>query len=236
MFSKMYNRIGVPGLLSVIALVFAMAGGAFAAGHSGGKVGQAGEFERAKTKGKRGPKGATGATGAQGPIGPQGSVGPAGSVGPIGPTGPTGSQGIQGLPGEDGEEGSPWTELGVLPPGKTETGAWAVRSTTDSAGAVSAISFTLPLPEALDENHVHIMAKEATPTSECPGTAAKPQAAPGHLCVYIGFLGLGDVEEIKAPSTSTPGADVSGAFVGVTASSNFAFASGNWAVTAPESP
>jgi hypothetical protein len=88
MFSTLRNRFGIPGVISVIALVFAMFGGAYAASNSsgGGKA-----TASAKTKkGARGPKGETG------PIGPQGLPGPTGPVGPKGDKGDPGEQGSTG--------------------------------------------------------------------------------------------------------------------------------------------
>ncbi len=85
------NRFGIPGVISVIALVFAMLGGAYAASNNGG--GKA----TASAKAKRGPKGPKGATGPAGPAGPQG---PAGANGKDGSNGSAGLQGSQGLPGK----------------------------------------------------------------------------------------------------------------------------------------
>jgi hypothetical protein len=85
------NRFGIPGVISVIALVFAMLGGAYAASqNSGGKA-------TASAKAKRGPKGPKGATGPAGPAGPQGA---AGANGKDGSNGSAGAQGSQGLPGK----------------------------------------------------------------------------------------------------------------------------------------
>jgi hypothetical protein len=86
------NRFGIPGVISVIALVFAMLGGAYAASNNGG--GKA----TASTKAKRGPKGPKGATG---PAGPQGPAGPAGAKGDAG------APGAAGAPGKDGAPGAP---------------------------------------------------------------------------------------------------------------------------------
>ncbi len=85
------NRFGIPGVISVIALVFAMLGGAYAASNNGG--GKATASAKAK-RGPRGPKGATGPAGAQGPAGANGKDGAAGK------DGSAGIQGSQGLPGK----------------------------------------------------------------------------------------------------------------------------------------
>ncbi|HXS33765.1 MAG TPA: hypothetical protein VN758_08340 [Solirubrobacterales bacterium] len=159
MFSTLRNRFGIPGVISVIALVFAMFGGAYAASNSsgGGKA--------TASKAKKGPRGPKGATGPAGPAGPQG---PAGANGKDGTNGTNGSPGALGAPGKsvavseietgdlgceerggaevkqegagsgieicngkDGEEGSPWTDGGTLPDAATETGVYSVPINTE---------------------------------------------------------------------------------------------------------
>ena len=146
MFSPLRNRFGIPGVISVIALVFAMFGGAYAATNSGGKA-------TASAKAKKGPRGPKGATG---PAGPQGPAGPAGPAGAKGDAGAAGSNGAPGAPGKsvtvseiEAEEegcdelggaevkqegassgvevcnGAPWTAGGTLPSGSTQTGAFS---------------------------------------------------------------------------------------------------------------
>jgi|SRR5689334_1594017 len=186
MFSTLRTRFGIPGVISVIALVFAMLGGAYAASNSSGG-GKATASAKAK-KGPRGPKGATG------PAGPQGPAGPAGPAGPKGDAGTAGSNGAPGAPGKDGEsvkgeaipvgnnacaskaggvkytlgaastpvcngkEGSPWTAGGTLPEGATETGTW--RFEHNGNNRYFSISFPIPLsPEAaavVSQNHFYI--------------------------------------------------------------------------------
>jgi hypothetical protein len=151
MFSPLRNHFGIPGVISVIALVFAMFGGAYAASNNGGKA-------TASAKAKRGPRGPKGAAGPAGPAGPQGPAGANGKDGAIGAAGEKGDPGTDGTNGKsaetasftgskgtcgsgqggievksasptafvcNGKEGSPWTAGGFLPHGKTETGTWA---------------------------------------------------------------------------------------------------------------
>jgi len=92
MFSTLRTRFGIPGVISVIALVFAMLGGAYAASNSGG-----GKNATASAKAKKGPRG---------PRGPQGPAGPAGPQGPAGPAGKDGANGLNGLDGEAGKNGT----------------------------------------------------------------------------------------------------------------------------------
>jgi Collagen triple helix repeat (20 copies) len=94
MLSPLRNRFGIPGLISVIALVFAMLGGAYAASDNAGS-GKATTSAKAK-KGPRGPRGKTG------PAGPAGPVGPAGAKGDTGAAGSNGKDGAPGVAGKDG--------------------------------------------------------------------------------------------------------------------------------------
>ena len=93
MFSPLRNRFGIPGVISVIALVFAMLGGAYAANDSGG--GRA----TASAKGKQGPRGKTGKTGPAGPAGPAGANGKDGANGSNGSNGQDGAAGAAGAAG-----------------------------------------------------------------------------------------------------------------------------------------
>ena len=99
--------------IAIVALVFAMTGGAFAVTGGGGGRGSggakgasaslgrgdgaptlAGESKaKPKPKGSRGPAGPAGKTGPAGPAGAQGSAGPAGPQGPAGTNGTDGTNG-----------------------------------------------------------------------------------------------------------------------------------------------
>src|SRR6188768_510215 len=144
MFSTLRTRFGIPGVISAMALVFAMFGGAYAASNSSG-----GGKATASAKAKKGPRGPKGAKGDMGPAGPQGPAGAAGAKGDAGSPGSPGANGksvalvneapdnceeggftyeVEGSGEENevcnGEEGSPWTDGGTLPSGSTETGVW----------------------------------------------------------------------------------------------------------------
>ncbi len=154
MFSTLRTRFGIPGVISVIALVFAMFGGAYAASNSsdGGKA-------TASAKAKKGPRGPKGPKGDTGPAGPQGPAGANGKDGANGSNGANGAAGVSvtseqftgtkegkcvgaggsrfvsasgitfacnGKEGEPGEDGDPWTVGNTLPPNATETGAWVL--------------------------------------------------------------------------------------------------------------
>jgi hypothetical protein len=97
------RHINPATLLALVALVFAMTGGAYALGGGNGKTGSHMSGQIAKQKGKakvlrgpRGPKGATGAAGPEGKQGPVGTPGPQGLTGPKGETGATGTEGKEG--------------------------------------------------------------------------------------------------------------------------------------------
>ena len=227
MFSPLRNRFGIPGVISVIALVFAMFGGAYAATNNGGK---ATASAKAK-KGPRGPKGPAGPTGPQGPAGPAGSAGPKGDTGATGATGPAGqSVTSTAIPvgnvkcaakeggteltsasgtanvcnGAKGKEGSPWTAGGTLPSGKTETGVWTLgpfEASATGAVIVAVASFPIPLSAPLTEGHAfYVTAEEvtqATAPPQCPGSAEAPTATSGNLCVY----------EIELKNFATPSSE-----------------------------
>ncbi len=94
MFSSLRTRFGIPGVISVIALVFAMFGGAYAASNSSG-----GGKATASAKAKQGPRGKTGKTGPAGPAGPAGAAGAKGDAGAPGANGANGKDGAGGAAG-----------------------------------------------------------------------------------------------------------------------------------------
>ncbi|HEY8808435.1 MAG TPA: hypothetical protein VIM28_00310 [Solirubrobacterales bacterium] len=199
MLSPLRNRFGIPGVISVIALVFAMFGGAYAATNSGGKA-------TASAKAKKGPRGPKGATG---PAGPQGPTGPAGPQGPKGDPGASGSNGksvtvteieeeeeacdelggaevkqegaAQGTEVCNGKEGSPWTAGGALPKKATETGvfgppqAYQVGEETYYSPIMTtgryqlSVNFSIPLATAPEFVLVSSASEEFGSAPGCPG-------------------------------------------------------------------
>ncbi len=214
MFSPLRNRFGIPGVISVIALVFAMLGGAYAASDNSGSGSKASASAK---KGPRGPKGPKGATGPAGPAGPAGAQGSAGANGKDGANGTNGKDGTSatattfagakgsctegGLEvksaspaalvcnGKKGEAGPAGPLLSVTPKGRTWTGSWAV--VLDSNGSAAA-GAAFPFPLANGPTFIFIK-EEGEEEAKCPGTAAEPEAAEGFLCVYLQFAtgGLG---------------------------------------------
>jgi hypothetical protein len=219
MLSLLRNRFGVPGVIAVIALVFAMLGGAYAATQSsrtGGLTAKQKKEVKAIAKSFQGT----------GPAGPAGPTGPAGPAGPQGAAGTAGAKGDQGEPGADGETG--FTE--TLPEGETETGAWGTIIPA-SGGALEGLPFNIPLEASLASTNVHI-----APDANCPGTVAEPEAAAGHLCVYTGTVtGTGGPVAIipgEGGFGLVTGADRSGASLFLEGAAN-TIIRGTWAVTAP---
>jgi hypothetical protein len=162
--SRIHQKLGTAGfIISIVALVAALGGGAYAA--SGGLNGkQKKEVEKIAKKyaGKPGATGSAGAAGAAGKNGTDGTNGTNGNDGANGDNGAAGesvtitesANGIEGhctgsgqsgkggskfqVGGEagyacNGKEGSPWTELGVLPAEQTETGTWVLSEVTVAA-------------------------------------------------------------------------------------------------------
>lgn len=133
--SILRSRFGIPGAIAVIALVFAMFGGAYAASDGGDGNATASAKKKNPKKGGGGAAaakrfsmqfskrfsrrfsqqfaipGAPGLPGPQGPEGPEGSEGDrgdkgnAGAKGATGPAGPQGPQGAQGPQGVQGPQG-----------------------------------------------------------------------------------------------------------------------------------
>ncbi len=217
---------GTAGLIvAIVALVFAMLGGAYAA--------TAGSSHKKKTKvvkGPRGPRGPRGLTGPEGPPGPAGADGKNGSAGAPGKNGtsvtseaePKGANCAEGgtkIIGAattyacNGKEGSPWTAGGTLPHGQAEHGTWAVSGLFEEEQTYYLpISFPIPLSAPLEETALHFVdpptiaeigeGKAPKGPAECEeGTYKNPKAAPGNLCVYQEFngtlLGRGGINPVS---------------------------------------
>lgn len=208
MRSKFDRRFGVPGLLAVLALLFAMNGGAQATKNM--LTSAVSSKSSKSTQVKRGPRGLRGLQGPQGPPGP-------GVPGPPGPEGPKGA------------EGSPWTAGGTLPSGKSMSGTWIAAVLADEVepgvgegGAAISFGIRLVLPPEVFVVAQGEGGKEHA--AECPGSVALPRAAKGNLCLYTAEDQGLELEE------SFP--FVSGALLTFKGPPNQA-AAGTWAVTAP---
>lgn len=221
MLSFLRNRFGIPGVLSVIALVFAMLGGAYAANNAANGGGKATASAKAK-RGPKGPKGPKGDTGSQGPQGLQG------------PKGDTGSQGPPGPPGTPGETGF----ATVLPPGESIIGSWtteAINGPETNSLQFDAISFPFPLSSELPIANVEFIGLgEETGEGNCPGSIGEPEAAPGHLCIYTSNKEVGTESSVNFGGFEVPKPGTGGVILKF-AVSGLASMNGTWVLTAPTS-
>ena len=135
--------------------------------------------------------------------------------------GPAGPVGAQGPAGKDGAQGPPGPYSAVLPSGKTLKGSFYLTSAITSYG----FAFSLPSAPA-----VHVRAFGSGASTECPGSAADPQAAPANLCLYqannsaAGACVFATDDPLSSCTSATR--------YGFAGSSN-GQVQGQWAVTAP---
>jgi Collagen triple helix repeat (20 copies) len=157
MFHRVSKHLTPATFIALLALVFAITGGAFAASSNGGGSGgshatltasAAKKKSKAPARGPAGPKGATGATGAAGPAG---ATGPAGAAGAKGENGAAGAPGTNGT-GTEGKAGTSVTSK-TLAPGKGDCGAYGGSEFTDGTTKTTACNgepgttgFTKTLP------------------------------------------------------------------------------------------
>ena len=200
MFARISKRFTYANVTATLALVFAMTGGAYAAGHY--LINSTGQINPKVLKSLKGKAGSPGAAGPQGPQGPAGAAG-AGTPGPQGTAGAEGKEGKEGHEGKQGQPGAPGPEGNIkktLPSGATETGTWSYDLPTSEGEPEGGapISFAIPLEKPLDETHVHYVKSEAPePPEACKGTPEAPTAAKGNLCVYEAHSsGLNEEEEV----------------------------------------
>jgi hypothetical protein len=209
MLKALRRNLSPPTAIAVVALVFAMSGGAFAAKNYAGSA----EASKQEKKAKRGPRGPRGKQGARGLTGPRGFTGPQGPVGPQGPK---------------GETGDPWTAGGFLPSGASLGGTWVAGVGPEvfagKGAAAASISFGIPL-QAPPTIVIVKKGKEGEEhAAECPGSVISPKAASGNLCLYTAEeAGL----ELQSAIPAPVGAILT--YLGTPGTGN----AGTWAVTAP---
>jgi hypothetical protein len=204
MISRIHQKLGTAGfIISIVALVAALGGGAYAA--SGGLTGkQKKEVEKIAKKyaGKPGKNGAAGSVGATGPMGPAGTKGENGAPGAngVGTNGTNGKSVVlvneepEECPNEEGftykiEGSTALNEVcsatggggGGLPKTlgaeETETGVYATGLVETGETTFVPISFTIPLGAELDETHVKIVKKGETAPAECTFGTGTPSAS-----------------------------------------------------------
>ena len=183
MFQAMRRRFNATGLVAVLALVFSMGGGAYAASRY--VITSTKQISPKVLKALQGKAGASGVQGAAGPAGPAGPQGASGGKGENGTNGTNGSNGTNGMSvtsvaasvgecteggtkftsasgtskacnGKEGKEGSPWTAGGILPADQTEKGSWSIFYVSTAAYQMetSAISFTIPLKAEPEAHYI----------------------------------------------------------------------------------
>ena len=239
---RIREPFGKAGLtLAILALVFAMVGGAWAATglnskqkkevkkiaksfQGTGPAGAAGAVGPVGPAGANGKDGANGTNGTDGAAGAKGATGATGTNGTNGATGPTGTTGLTGTTGPTGT---------TLPSGKTATGLYHVTGINTTRDRL-AISFPLRLLAEPAFHYIPQIAGVSQPTTECPGGWGNPTALPGHLCVYEGVLiNLNPpITEVNAGITADPTSGVVLIFKPGDKTLE-SLAGGSWAVTAP---
>ena len=204
MFRVIRRNLTPPTALAVIALVFAMSGGAIAAKNASSSA--------EASKSQRGPKG------------PRGKQGPRGLQGPQGPKGDTGERGPVGPEGPKGNTGDPWTAGGFLPSGVTIGGTWVagIGSSPGPVGAgATSVSFGIPMKGLPTIKVVKKEQEGSEHAAECPGSLIVPKAAKGVLCLYTAEEAPGMTQVSATPSpyggavafAGTPGTGGGGVWV-----------------------
>jgi hypothetical protein len=242
MLSRIRKRVTYANVAMTLALIFAMTGGAYAAGKiliTSTKQIKPSVLKQLQGKaGKTGPAGANGAQGPQGTAGANGKDGAPGANGKDGTsvtsaTEPKGAHCAEGgssftaadgttyaCNGKAGKAGEPWTPNNTLPSGATETGTWATAGQAAEYGggfawlAEAPISFTVQLSAALEVSHVHVIKPGDPLPSGCTGSLEEPGAESGNLCVFVAeSSGAEAVTVHRGGLTSAKGASKAGAVV-----------------------
>jgi len=264
MLQRTRERLGGAGMvISIIALVVALAGTAYAAAKLNGTQKKEVEKIAKKFAGKPGEKGATGLTGPPGPVGPKGAAGVDGKSVTVTSAGLSSACGARGgaiveekgtppgVPvcnGEEGKEGAPWSAGGTLPTEPVEeteeggevfinrpieTGVWAFHGGTTEAWVP--FSFPIRLPIRLEEEEVHF-SSDGNFGDFCGASANFLEVkVAGSMCIYgDGSLTNATLKEVCRPGCNSNGTSPAGGFLVFKLTSTEASGSGAWAVSAPE--
>jgi hypothetical protein len=207
---RLEEPFGKAGLaVAICALVFAMVGGAYAAGALTSK--QKKEVTKIAKK-YAGKPGAPGATGPAGPQGAPGSNGAKGEPGEAGADGDNGSNGVSPVGTSFAGEANGCKEGGVkfagvnttvacngvkgqtgfvkaLPSGESLYGMWAYGATPNDEtlfASYTSVSFNIPLGEAPEVGFV----LPGEDVEGCEGTEEAPTADKGFVCFYASPEGL----------------------------------------------
>ena len=163
------------------------------------------------------------------PAGPKGDAGAAGAGGAPGAKGDTGGKGDKGDIGATG----PFPD-GDIPSGKTIRGNYVIAERQGVTGEFKSTAASFGDPLAATPTP-HFIPVGGVAPAECPGTAASPEAAAGHLCVFEAVTANQAGEPtIFDPSTGVGGANRVGFGVFVLGGASLVLnvvTYGTWAVT-----
>jgi len=155
-----------------------------------------------------------------------------------------GARGLQGLQGPKGDKGDPGPSTVTLPSGQTVRGEFILDDEGRTAGTVVASSISFGGFRLSSLPALAFVAPGGPPTTNCPGSSANPEAAPGTLCFYVALKSnvvttapytIGPGMTAEDVTTGTDGkTDTFGALLYAdVAATGRAFIEGSWAVTAP---
>jgi len=203
MFSRIRKRFTYANVAMTLALVFAMSGGAYAAGkYLITSTKQISPKVLKQLQGKAGPAGAPGAQGSAGSQGPQGPQGPQGSAGSNGKDGANGAPGESVAAGQvkvgeaacgklggskftvggnetfacNGKEGSPWTAGGTLPRGQIEEGTWSIGTVPASSEELQQVPISYGIPLETKPTKAYLL-----PSGESTVVGGACKRNPAHL-------------------------------------------------------
>jgi hypothetical protein len=154
-----------------------------------------------------------------------------GAAGVPGPKGDRGARGARGRRGRIGPAGPAGGFSAALPAGQTVRGVYVLGAPAGAGPAEAAIDFPFALASAPAARWI---ARGAAGGAECPGSAAAPAAAAGHLCIYEDASAGAALRTVFHPGTGADGAAAFGAGLRLAPEGAEAVrSSGSWAVTAP---
>jgi hypothetical protein len=91
---------------------------------------------------------------------------------------------LTGIPGPQGTQGPAGGFLPTLPSGQVMNGVYGGVISTTATGDYVADNQTFPYALPSDMVATHYIKVGDPAIAECPGTAAAPDASPGHLCLF----------------------------------------------------
>lgn len=156
----------------------------------------------------------------------------AGKINPAGLTVPSATNANHATSATSAASATSASSASTLAAGRTLTGDYAVDG--DSTYADATVTFAFPLSSAPKANYI---AAGTTPPTQCPGSPANPEAAPGNLCIYeITSTNVGAFCPFAAgvyfSSCGTVDKQGFGVEVFPSTSGSFVESVGTWAVTA----